>query len=94
MFQKFRPFAMACLILCAALIAPQAQAQLRSDLIDAARIEKEGNLTPETEPKTERKIEWVERSLPYRLLTGEVDGFGVGFGTIVPGSGFGKRGVC
>src|SRR6185436_14452576 len=27
-------------------------------------------------------------SLAYKLLTGQVDGVGVGFGTIVPGSGF------
>jgi outer membrane protein assembly factor BamA len=76
------------LILSAALIVPRAQAQLRSDLIDSARIEKEGNLTPETAPKAEQKVVWVERSLSYRLLTGEVDGFGVAFGAIIPGSGF------
>ena len=64
------------------------QAQLRSDLIESARTEKEANLTPETPPKAERKIVWAQRSLPYRLLTGQVSGFGVGFGNIVPGAGF------
>ena len=59
MFQKFRPVAMAWPILCAVLIGPQARAQLRSDLIDSARIEKEGNLTPETAPRAEQKVVWV-----------------------------------
>jgi outer membrane protein assembly factor BamA len=66
-----------------------AQDQSRKDLIESARDQKEANLTPETDPQLERRIEWVENSLPYRLLTGEVDGFGVGIGAIVPGSGFG-----
>ena len=67
---------------------PAGRAQLRSDLIESARMEKEANLTPETPPKAERKIVWAQNSLAYRLLTGQVDGFGVGFGNIVPGSGF------
>lgn len=62
--------------------------QLRSDLIESARTEKEANLTPEAPPKAERSFVSVERSIPYRLLTGQVNGWGVGFGNIVPGSGF------
>lgn len=75
-------------VLLGALLCPRAGAQLRSDLIESARSEKEANLTPETAPKAERKIVWAENSLAYRLLTGQVEGIGVGFGTIVPGSGF------
>src|SRR5215813_5279402 len=88
MSQKCKSTAVIGLGLCAALTLSPAHAQLRSDLIESARIEKEANLTPETAPKAERKIVSVENSLPYRLFTGEVNGFGVGFGTIVPGSGF------
>ena len=88
MYQKFRVIGMVWLMLCAALAVRGDDAQSRSDLIDSARIEKEGNLTPETAPRAEQKIVWVEHSLPYRLLTGEANSFGVAFGTIVPGSGF------
>jgi len=68
-----------------------AQDQTRTDLIDSERTQKEANLTPEKPPKAEARIEEVENSFAYRLLTGEVDGFGLGFGTIVPGSGFAVR---
>jgi len=68
-----------------------AQDQTRADYIEAARNQKESNLTPEQAPTVETRIESVETSFPYRLLTGEVDGFGLGFGTIVPGSGFAVR---
>src|SRR5262249_51219431 len=74
--------------LCATAMSPRARAQLRTDLIEAARTEKASSLTPETPPKAERIIVGVERSVPYRLLTGEINGFGVGYGTIVPGAGF------
>jgi len=87
MIQRFT-WAILWLGLCGALAGPQALAQLRTDLIESARAEKEANLTPETPPKAERRFVWVENSLPYRLLTGEANGFGVGFGTIVPGAGF------
>jgi hypothetical protein len=63
-------------------------AQLRSDLIESARIEKETNLAPETPPKFERAIVSAQKSIPYKLLTGEWNGFGVGFGNITPGAGF------
>lgn len=63
------------------------QSDSRSDLIDSARAQKEADLTPETAPKGELRIESIERSVPYKLLTGELDGFGIGFGTIIPGSG-------
>jgi outer membrane protein assembly factor BamA len=71
-----------------ALSSPPAHAQLRGELIESARTEKAANLTPEAPPKAERIIVGVESSVPYRLLTGELKGFGVGFGTIVPGAGF------
>jgi outer membrane protein assembly factor BamA len=67
---------------------PQAQAQSRTDLIQSARTEKEANLTPEAPPEAERLIRKIESSLPYRLFTGEVHGWGVSFGNMVPGSGF------
>src|SRR5262245_26023645 len=64
------------------------EVQSRSELIESERIEKEQKLTPEKPPKPEQRFVSVERSIPYRLLTGQVDGWGVGFGNIVPGSGF------
>lgn len=88
MMKKFELLAVVGPVLFGALLCPRAVAQLRSDLIESARTEKEANLTPERPPKAERKIVWAENSLAYRLLTGQVDGIGVGFGTIVPGSGF------
>jgi hypothetical protein len=65
-----------------------AQEQLRTDLIESARTQKQENLTPESEPKPERRLESIEHSVPYRLLTGDLDGFGVGLGTVIPGSAF------
>ena len=65
-----------------------AQEQLRTDLIESARTQKQEHLTPESEPKPERRIESIEHSVPYRLLTGDLDGFGVGLGTVIPGSAF------
>jgi outer membrane protein assembly factor BamA len=86
--EKFKPLAVACIGLLAALPCAGSEAELRSDLIESARTEKEANLTPEESPKGERRIVWAEHSLAYRLLTGQVDGIGVGFSNIVPGSGF------
>ncbi len=63
------------------------QTESRTSLIESARTEKEANLTPEKAPKLEARIESIEQSLPYRLLTGDAEGFGVGFGNIVPGAG-------
>ena len=68
-----------------------AQTDSRADLIDSARAQKETNLTPEQPPKAEARIEAIENGAPYRLLTGELDGFGIGVGTIIPGSGFALR---
>jgi hypothetical protein len=80
------------LVLCLSLFGlTYAQEQLRTDLIESARAQKEANLTPETAPKAEQRLESIENSVPYRLLTGELDGFGVGLGTIIPGSGFALR---
>jgi outer membrane protein assembly factor BamA len=67
---------------------PGARAQLRTDLIEAARTEKEAKLTPWTPPKAERVIENVQNSWPYRILTGEYHGFSISMGNMVPGSGF------
>ena len=72
--------------LCALWALPQAHGQTRTDLMESARTDKEANLTPETPPRAERDIERIEKSLPYRLFTGQEHGFGVGFGSIVPGS--------
>jgi outer membrane protein assembly factor BamA len=69
--------------------AARAQDQLRKDLIESARDQKQANLTPETSPAMERRIEQVENSLPFRLVTGEVGGFGLSLGAIMPGVGFG-----
>ena len=77
-----------CLVLCGAFACPVAEAQSRSGLIESARTEKEANLTPERPPRLERKVVWAKKSVLYGLLTGDVEGIGVGFGTIVPGSGF------
>src|SRR6476469_9591901 len=75
--------------LCAGCEFAQAQIQLRTVTIESARTEKEANLNPESPPKAERDVEWIERSLPYRLLTSQADGFGVVLGSIVPGQSFG-----
>jgi outer membrane protein assembly factor BamA len=64
-----------------------AQSESRSDLVESTRTQKEANLTPDTPPKGEIRIESIEHSLPYRLLTGEVNGFGLGSGNIMPGAG-------
>ncbi len=64
------------------------QTDSRASLIEAPRAQKEANLTPETPPRFEARIESVEKSVPYRLLTGDLDGWGLGFGNIVPGAGF------
>jgi hypothetical protein len=68
-----------------------AQTESRSDLVDKAREQKEANLSPESSPKGEQRFESIEKSIPYKLLTGEYNGFGLGFGTIIPGSGFAMR---
>ena len=70
---------------CASL---SAQVQSRADMIESARSEKETNLTPESPPKGQVRVESVENSVPYRLLNGQLNGFGLGFGNIVPGAGF------
>src|SRR5258708_7851002 len=76
------------LLLFGTLAHQAAYPQLRSDLIESARIEKEANLKPETPPKGERIIVGAEHSVVCKLLTGQVNGFGVGFGNITPGAGF------
>lgn len=68
--------------------AGKAEAQSRTDLIQAARTEKEATLTPWVKPKAQGVFERAQASLPYRLLTGDANGFSVSFGNMVPGSGF------
>src|SRR5689334_14805470 len=65
-----------------------AQTESRADEIEAARTWKEAGLKPEAPPKAEARIDSIQESVPYRLLTGDVNGFGIGIGTILPGSGF------
>jgi hypothetical protein len=50
--------------LCAWCEFAQAQVHLRTDTIESARTEKGANLKPETPPKAERDIEWIEH-MPY-----------------------------
>lgn len=68
-----------------------AQTDSRTSIYDSARDQKQADLSPEEPPKAEVRIESIENSVPYRLLTGEYDGFGVGFGNVIPGSGFAIR---
>jgi outer membrane protein assembly factor BamA len=70
------------------LTAGAARGQLRSDLIESERVEKEASLTPETPPKAERRLVWAENSLVFKLLAGGVDGFGVSVGPIAANNGF------
>jgi outer membrane protein assembly factor BamA len=60
----------------------------RLQQIESARAEKEANLQPEAEPKLQHNIEWVQNSFPYRLLTSQIHGFGLGIGQLAPGAGF------
>lgn len=88
MIQRFNWFQLISVGLGAAFSVATLPAQQRADLIEAARTEKEAHLTPEAPPRPERVLVRIEESKPYTLLTGEMGGFGIGFGAIVPGSGF------
>jgi len=88
MIGRNRTFAVGWILLCGTCGGQAAYAQTRSEMIETARIEKETNLAPETQPKGERIIESAEKSVPYRLLTGELNGFSVGLGNYMPGTGF------
>ena len=88
MIGKSRTSAVGCILLCGIWAHRAAHAQSRSEVIEAARIEKEASLTPQSPSKAERKFAWAENSLAYRLLNGQVSGFGVGFGQIAVGTGF------
>ena len=81
----FRIGAVICLGACGLAYA---QTQASADLISEARAQKEATLTPQAEPKWQSRIESIEQSVPYRLLSGQFEGFGVGFGNVVPGAGF------
>ena len=88
MIGKSRTSAVGCILLCGIWAHRAAHAQSRSEAIEAARIEKEASLTPQSPSKAERKFVWAENSLAYTLLNGQVSGFGVGFGQIAVGTGF------
>ncbi len=77
------------IILCALLagVRLSAQEETRADQIEAARAQKETALTPPEDPTLEEVIIHGEGSLPYRLITAQ-EGFGVGFGQLIPGAGF------
>jgi outer membrane protein assembly factor BamA len=75
------------LLLGGAWIHQAAHAQLRSELIESARMEKESNLTPEMPSSSERRLVSAQNSFGFKLLTGQVHGFGIGFGQIAPGTG-------
>ncbi len=66
-----------------------AQAQSRVAEIEAARTQKELNLMPQVDPKWQSRIERIENSVPYRLLGGNLNGFGVRIWKC--GAGFGFR---
>ena len=74
--------------LCGAFACSADETQSRFNLIESARTEKEANLTPETPPRFEREDCVDRKCILYKLFSGQVDGIGVGLGTIVPGSGF------
>jgi Omp85 superfamily domain len=59
----------------------------REAAIEAARAQKEQELMPPKDPKLQRIILRVESNPIYKTITGS-DGFGIGFGNIVAGSGF------
>ncbi|PYS47790.1 MAG: hypothetical protein DMG13_27020, partial [Acidobacteria bacterium] len=63
-------------------------AELRTQQIESARAEKEANLQSEAEPKLQHDIDWVQSSFPYKLLTSQLGGFGIGLGHSGAGSGF------
>src|SRR5215813_10972060 len=62
-------------------------ADSRIQQIELARSEKEANLKPETEPKLQHGINWVQNSVPYKLITSDLHGFGFSFGHVGPGAG-------
>src|SRR5579884_2745657 len=85
MFRGIRQIAVLCIAGCGLVCA---QTETRADQIEAERAQKEANLTPQEPPKGQMRLESIEDSFLFHLLTGEFDGFGVGFGNIVPGAGF------
>lgn len=77
------------IIICALLagLRLSAQEELRADQIEAARAQKELELTAPQDPGLETVIIRAENSEPYRLFTAQ-EGLGVGLGQLIPGSGF------
>src|SRR5262245_33814341 len=66
---------------------PWARAELGRGLVESARLETKAKLTPEETPRGERKSVWAANILGCRLLTGQAERFGVGFGNMVPAAG-------
>ena len=64
------------------------QAQSRVAEVEAARTQKELNPMPQVDSKWKSRIERIENIVPYRLLSGNMNGSGFGFGSVTPGSGF------
>ena len=62
--------------------------ELRTQQIESARDEKQANLRPEAEPKAQHDLVWVRRSFPYRLMSSQLNGFGIGVGQLAAGAGF------
>jgi outer membrane protein assembly factor BamA len=63
----------------------------RADAVEAARAQREQDLEPPEEPGLEKAMVRAQDSLIYRLLT-STEGFGIGFGQMVPGAGFSAGG--
>jgi hypothetical protein len=59
----------------------------RIQQIESARTEKEATLQPEAAPKLQHNIRWLQNSFPYRLMTGDLHGFGLAVGGPGPGGG-------
>src|SRR5215475_14641291 len=62
--------------------------ELRSQQIESVRDDKEKNLRPEAEPKAQHDLVWVRSSFPYKLMTSQLHGFGIGVGQLAAGAGF------
>jgi len=62
--------------------------ELRSQQIESARDDKEKKLQPEAEPKAQHDLVWVRSSFPYKLMTSQFHGFGIGVGQLAAGAGF------
>jgi len=62
--------------------------ELRAAQIESARTDKETNLRPEAEPKLQHDLKWLRSTSPYKLLTKQFHGIGLGIGQSGAGAGF------